>query len=956
LNRHVASKFLPTELTADAERRMRFEREAQATAALNHPNIAVIHEVGEHQGAPFIVMEYLEGRGLREALKGRSLSTTEWIEIALPIAEALHHAHERGVVHRDLKPDNLLVTDDDQVKILDFGLAKLVQTDKLPEGADVEVHTALDTISKELTVAGKVFGTVTYMSPEQARGETVDHRSDLFSFGILLYRMATGKLPFAGKSEIETLSGILNAESPPLVNVTDEGSGEVERIVHKAMEKEVDRRYQHADDLATDLRNLQRDLDSGKVSMPVSVAPAKSGRGIKVAGGLLAVALLAVVGWVLTRSGAPPETAHADRVVAVMGFENVTAPDDADNLGRIMTGLLNTDLAESGGLRMVAGTKVLASFKEAGAADGFDASVASRAARIAGAQVMVVGQVIRNGDRIIVTAELADVDSGNTFGSIRGEANSDDEVFSLAGTIAEDVRRNLGVDEDTLGSAFDLSESLTASPEAYGYFNAGSFSLHDRNWDEAIDLYSRAVRIDPTFALAYYRKGIAETWAGYDFDSTASFQRALEEGAALPERWRTLITGFLLYNEGDWDAAYDTIHPLIEEEPDFADAHYLIGEILFHGTRYIDYPRARIAFERALELDPTYRVAASHIFDSLVLADDAARIERLIEELRRENPSSVAALYGESALLVGQGRDEEFRTLIREGTARGLGFDETDFGIFVLGSRSWDLVAKNAESMLANSSELIQSWGYQARGLRHLVHGRFVEGLDDVVKSVELEKPAGPLYGRDWSSFEYIAATILLETGNVAAALDLVPRTESDPFDGQIFYLRGALLFRAGEPGQGEEVLDALRRMSEQSLSPITAFWIHMLAAEKHLALGDTTAALVEMEACRAMAREERARRFESVLYARVLAASGRTKEAIAAYREFLNPPHLNTDFLIDEIPALYEIARLEEAAGELDAARGYYRQYLDHWGEADLPVSNVPDARARLKALAGHE
>ena len=246
LNRHVAIKLLPPDLTSDEERRLRFRREAQAAAALDHPHIAVIHEVGEHEGNLFIVMQYLEGQSLGKLIGQRPLPLKEWLRLAIPIAEGLTHAHKHGIVHRDLKPDNVMLTNEGQVKLLDFGLAKLLEPEAQPGGGpdrDEELNSRLATISRELTRAGNVMGTIAYMSPEQARGESVDHRSDLFSFGVILYEMASGERPFKGKSEIESLHSTIAQDSQPLSQRTGGIPTEVERVVRKAMEKEPERRY-----------------------------------------------------------------------------------------------------------------------------------------------------------------------------------------------------------------------------------------------------------------------------------------------------------------------------------------------------------------------------------------------------------------------------------------------------------------------------------------------------------------------------------------------------------------------------------------------------------------------------------------------------------------------------------------------------------------------------------------
>jgi TolB-like protein/tRNA A-37 threonylcarbamoyl transferase component Bud32/Flp pilus assembly protein TadD len=675
LNRHVALKILPPELTADTERRLRFQREAQAAAALDHPNIAVIHEVGEHQGTPFIAMQLLEGKSLRELVRRRPLSTREWIRLALPIAEGLAHAHKHGIVHRDLKPDNVMITDEGQVKLLDFGLAKLLQPEALPAGTDKELHSRLETITRALTRAGTVFGTVAYMSPEQARGEAADHRSDLFSFGVMLYEMASGRLPFKGTSDVEALSATITTEPQPLSQVVEGLPAETERVVRKALEKEPERRYQDAADLAADLKNLQRDLDSGQISIPsqltageAAVRQPSAPTGKRIKGWALVAALVVVVAavvfgylqlWPAEESGESGVTDSAAqqargeavaperKMIVVLPFENLGPPED-EYFAAGMTEEITSRLAVVSGLGVISRKSAVRyggtdkTTTQIGEELGVDYLMEGtvRWARQAGgaSRVRITPQLIRVADDTHLWAEPYD--------------RVIDDIFQVQSEIAAKVTEQLGV--ALLEPERRAVESRpTDSPEAYNAYLRGLHYWRVPSWSEehsrlSIEMFQRAVELDPGFALAHaelskvhsnhYRRGFDPTaerlamakraaaravelapdspqvhlaLGYYHYFGHRDYDRALEEFAiaerGLPNSAELLeATAYVHRRQGRWEEAVARLEKALELDPMDAAKAYELGNTYQCLKRYADAVRY---YDRSIALAPDQTIA-----------------------------------------------------------------------------------------------------------------------------------------------------------------------------------------------------------------------------------------------------------------------------------------------------------------------------------------------------------
>jgi serine/threonine protein kinase/Tfp pilus assembly protein PilF len=650
LGRLVALKFLPAELVTDADALERFEREARAASALNHPHICTIYEIGDHDGAPFIAMELLEGETLWHRLAGRPLPVRAVVEMGLQIAEALEAAHSKGIVHRDVKPGNVFVTGRDWIKLLDFGLAKTA-----PSGATPTQTTAIATNPWQLTNPGIALGTVAYMSPEQARGEELDARTDIFSFGAVLYEMATGRQAFMDRAPVP--SAQLTSALPPAL----------ERIIAKALEKERDVRYQSVADLRADLKRLQRDRESQSgADTPALTRSHRSRKGIA--------------------------------SLAVLPLVNASGDSDADYLSEGIAESLINSFAELPKLRVAQRNK---SFRYAGP----DVEVQS-VARELGVQAVLSGRIVRRGDTLVVKMELIDADKdAQVWGEQYVRYLSD--IFALQDEIADQVLRALKV--KLAGEPRRRVVRHTTNADAYHLYLRGRFYWARRTPDQvkkALACFEQAIAQDPDYALAY--AGVADCYAMLGFypygvlkprdaypRAKAAAQKALALDDSLGEAhasvalcaflydwdWSTAEREFrrsielspsglgarvwypaLLANIGQFEDAIREAEQAVEVDPLSVNAITTLGQTFYNARRYDEASRE---FAKALEMDSSFPTAIYYVGLIHVAKREFSEAIAMVHRAFSLNPHPLwLATLGQVFGLAG--RHDEARRVLRE--------------------------------------------------------------------------------------------------------------------------------------------------------------------------------------------------------------------------------------------------------------------------------------------------
>ncbi|RQW92745.1 MAG: serine/threonine protein kinase [Geobacter sp.] len=952
LDRTVALKFLPQHLTSDPVERERFVHEAKAASALNHPNITTIHEIDEFEGQMFIVMEYCEGETLKTKVGRGQLAVRSVLDIAIQACEGLAMAHEKGIVHRDIKSDNIMLTPRGQVKIMDFGLAKL-------KGAS------------RLTKTDSTVGTLAYMSPEQIQGEDVDQRSDIFSFGVALYELLTGHLPFEGEHQAAIVYSIINEEPQPIARFNNQVSAKLEDIVSKALAKEKDERYQHIDDLLADVRRERKSLEYMKTSQISKEAlvskPKKKILPIVIPASI--VFILAVLFFIFkpfkVEIGPQKGAIAQENSLAIMYFENMVDPHDTDRMAQMITALLTTSLSEFPQyMQVMSSQRLYDILKLLGKGDVkiIDRTVASEVAKKAGVKWILTGKLLQTKPNIVLISEISEAVTGRILATQKVSGAAGEDLFTVVDELSPQVGKALSLPAEAKKELQKPVAGVTThSQEAYRFYLEGVENLNKYYLPEAMVSFARAVELDSTFAMAYWYLAFANVM-DYKNESAREFiNKAARYKDKITQREKMYVRSMETNIAGNYAETIRILQEIVRQYPEDKAAYFGLGAISFRNLQ--NYNDAIQYMSKAIEIDPLYKVAYNTLAYCYNLVGDFEKSIWAINKYIELAPDEANPYDTRADLYAYNGKPDQAIESYRKALEKKPDFYMSlpKLGYMCLFKQEYARAESCFKELFSWNDGNVRSIGRSFLAVIPLYQGRLNRGLE--ILSDGLSADRMEQIGGTYNHWKYwLKASVYEERGELNLALREVETllglhggggTDSEATRPVRPY-QAYLMAKSGNITKAEEIAQTLKKgIDQQDTTRMYNYWLALGGIE--FAKGNAKVAVEYIE--KPGYKEAMENQGLHYTFAEAYLDAGALDKAVALLERVLST--YDTNRAVDPISAVkayYLLGMAYERSDWNDKAIEKYEEFLNIWKDADPGLTEVADAKARLAQLTAQE